>query len=112
MLGKGSLLAMAAAVMLSGCVAKSDSLAKVAEMDGLRQEMTGVEDRKKAAEKALAAEKQKNAGLEKKVAELEKEKTSLLQENANVKNTENSLVAELRLRSATVPSRSRSSRTS
>jgi len=87
MIGKGSLLAMAAAVMLSGCVAKSDYLAKVAEIDGLRQEVAGVEDRKKAAEKALAGEKQRVADLEKKIAELEKEKASLQQQNANIKST-------------------------
>jgi len=87
MIGKGSLLAMAAAVMLSGCVAKSDYLAKVAEIDGLRQEVAGVEDRKKAAEKALAGEKQRVADLEKKIAGLEKEKASLQQQNANIKST-------------------------
>jgi len=81
------LLAMAAAVMLSGCVAKSDYLAKVAEIDGLRQEVAGVEDRKKSAERALAEEKQKSGDLEKKVAELEKQKAALQQENANIKST-------------------------
>jgi chemotaxis protein MotB len=77
---KATLLVLAAAVALSGCVAKSDFLAKVSELD--------------ATKKDLADEKKKNgeisanlADLEKQKAALEKEKTALQQENANIKST-------------------------
>ncbi len=72
---------------LSGCVWKSDYTAKLAELEGVRNEKIGLEDKLKGTEKQLADQKQKTADLEKQKAELEKEKAALQQENANIKST-------------------------
>jgi chemotaxis protein MotB len=77
---KATLLVLAAAVALSGCVAKSDFLAKVSELDETKKELA--DEKKKNGD--LSA---KLADLEKQKAALEKEKTALQQENANIKST-------------------------
>lgn len=77
---KVALLLLITVVMLSGCVAKSDFLAKVAELDGVKKDLAGTE-------KSLADEKKKSDGLTEKVADLEKQKAALQQENENIKST-------------------------
>ena len=90
-----------AVLMLSGCVMKSDYMAKVAELEGLQKDKAGLEEKNKATEKALADQQQQyadllkakeglekeKADLEKDKADLEKEKAGLLQESANIKST-------------------------
>lgn len=73
--------------MLSGCVAKSDYTARVADIEGLKKTGAGLEEKNQALEKALAEQQKKNEELEKQKAELEKQKAALQQENANIKST-------------------------
>lgn len=96
----GALLVLAAAILLMGCVAKSDFVAKVAELDAAKKDLADLDAKQKGTEKSLADEKKKNedltakaadlekakAGLEKEKAGLEKEKAALMQENANIKS--------------------------
>ena len=91
---KGVLLVLAAAVVLTGCVAKSDFLAKSAELDATKKDLANLEEKQKGTEKSLVDEKKKSADLEQQKAELEKakaglekEKAALQQENANIKST-------------------------
>jgi len=86
--------ALIAVLMLSGCVAKSDYLARVADINGLSKTAASLEEKNKALEKALAEQQKKNEELtkqkeelEKQKAELEKQKAALQQENANIKST-------------------------
>jgi len=97
---KGALLVLAAAVLLTGCVAKSDFVAKSAELDATKKDLAGLEEKQKGTEKSLADEKKKNEELNAKAADLEKqkvelektkaglekEKAALQQENANIKS--------------------------
>jgi len=90
---KVALLMLVAIFTLSGCVAKSDFTAKVAELDSTKSDLANLEAKQKGTEKSLADEKKKNeeltakaADLEKQKAGLEKEKAALLQENANIKS--------------------------
>lgn len=83
-----------AALALSGCVLKSDYKAKLAELEGVRNEKAGLEDKLRGTEKQLADQQQKTADLEKQKADLEKqkaglekEKAALQAENANIKST-------------------------
>lgn len=93
MVRKSGLLVLIAAVALSGCVAKSDFLAKSAELDAAKKDLASLEEKQKGTEKSLADEKKKSSDLEKQKADLEKaraglekEKAALLQENANIKS--------------------------
>jgi chemotaxis protein MotB len=81
------LLVATGTLVFSGCVWKSDFNAKLAEIDGLKTDVAGLEERQKSTEKALAGEKQKIADLEAKIAGLEREKAVLQRENANVLST-------------------------
>ena len=74
-------------LMLSGCVMKSDYMARLADIEELKKTGEGLE-------KGLAEQQKKNEELtkqkeelEKQKAELEKQKAALLQENANIKST-------------------------
>jgi len=74
-------------LMLSGCVMKSDYMARLADIEELKKTGEGLE-------KGLAEQQQKNdeltkqkEELEKQKAELEKQKAALQQENANIKST-------------------------
>ena len=76
-----------AVLMLSGCVMKSDYMARLADIEELKKTGEGLE-------KGLAEQQKKNEELtkqkeelEKQKAELEKQKAALLQENANIKST-------------------------
>jgi chemotaxis protein MotB len=76
-----------AVLMLSGCVMKSDYVARLADIEELKKTGEGLE-------KGLAEQQKKNEELtkqkeelEKQKAELEKQKAALLQENANIKST-------------------------
>ncbi|MEK6745125.1 MAG: OmpA family protein [Nitrospirota bacterium] len=82
-----ALLMLVAVVMLSGCVAKSDFLAKVSELDGVKKDLASLDAKQKGTEKSLADEKKKSDDLTAKVADLEKQKAALQQENANIKST-------------------------
>jgi len=73
-------LMLLAVVMLSGCVAKSDFLAKVAELDGVQKEKAGLEEQNRAKDKDIA-------GLKQQVNDLTKQKEQLEKENANIKST-------------------------
>lgn len=84
---KIALLMLVAFVMLSGCVAKSDFLAKVSELDGAKKDLANLDAKQKGTEKSLADEKKKSDDLTAKVADLEKQKAALQQENANIKST-------------------------
>lgn len=93
MVRKTALLVLAAAVMLTGCVAKSDFVKKSAELDATKKELSDLDAKQKATEKSLADETSKREGLEKQVAELEKQKadlekerSALQKENANIKS--------------------------
>jgi chemotaxis protein MotB len=77
---KVSLLMLVAVTMLSGCVAKSDYLAKVAELDGLQKEKAGLEEQNRAKDKDIVDVKQQ-------VSDLTKQKEQLEKENANIKST-------------------------
>jgi chemotaxis protein MotB len=78
---------LVAVVMLSGCVAKSDFVAKVAELDGVKKDLASLDEKQKGTEKSLAEEKKKSDELAKQKEQLEKEKAALQQENANIKST-------------------------
>lgn len=74
-------------LMLSGCVMKSDYMARLADIEELKKTGEGLE-------KTLAEQQKKNEELtnqkeelEKQKAELEKQKAALQQENANIKST-------------------------
>ena len=76
-----------AVLMLSGCVMKSDYMARLADIEELKKTGEGLE-------KGLAEQQKKNEELtkqkeelEKQKAELEKQKAALQQENANIKST-------------------------
>lgn len=84
---KAGMLMLVAVVMLSGCVAKSDFLAKVSELDGVKKDLASLDAKQKGTEKSLADEKKKSDDLTAKVADLEKQKAALQQENANIKST-------------------------
>jgi chemotaxis protein MotB len=84
---KVSLLVLAAAVMLSGCVAKSEYIAKCVELEGAQKDLAGLEEKNKALDKALVEQKQKSDDLAKQKEQLEKEKAALQQENVNIKST-------------------------
>jgi len=75
-----ALLMLVAVVALSGCVAKSDFLAKVAELEGVQKEKTGLEEQNRAKDKDIA-------GLKQQVSDLTKQKEQLEKENANIKST-------------------------
>ncbi len=75
---------LAALLMLSGCVMKSDYLARVADIEGLKKTGEGLE-------KALAEQQQKNEELTKQKAELEKQKTDLERQKANL-TAENAMI--------------------
>ncbi len=75
---------LAALLMLSGCVMKSDYLARVADIEGLKKTGEGLE-------KALAEQQQKNEELTKQKAELEKQKTDLERQKANL-TVENAMI--------------------
>ncbi len=77
---KIALSLLVAVVMLSGCVAKSDFLAKVAELDGVQKEKAGLEEQNRAKDKDIADLKQQ-------VGDLTKQKEQLEKENANIKST-------------------------
>jgi len=74
-----ALLLLVAVVMLSGCVAKSDFVAKVAELDGVKKDLASLDEKQKGTEKSLADEKKKSDDLTAKVADLEKQKAVLRQ---------------------------------
>ncbi len=85
---------LVAVLMLSGCVMKSDYLARLADIEGLQKNKASLEEKTQATEKALAEQQKKNEELtkqkeelEKQKAELEKQKAALQQENANIKST-------------------------
>lgn len=82
-----ALLLLIAVIMLSGCVAKSDFVAKVSELDGVKKDLASLDEKQKGTEKSLADEKKKSDDLTAKVADLEKQKAVLQQENANIKST-------------------------
>ena len=69
-----------ALVMFSGCVAKSDYLARVAEIDGLQKSVAGLEEQGKAKDKDIA-------GLKQQIGDMTKQKEQLEKENANIKST-------------------------
>ena len=75
-----ALLMLMAVVALSGCVAKTDFLAKVAELEGVQKEKTGLEEQNRAKDKSIADLKQQ-------VGDLTKQKEQLEKENANIKST-------------------------
>lgn len=78
---------LAVAITQSGCVMKSDFLAKVAELDTTKKDLANLNDKQKSTEQSLTDERKKSDDLAAKVADLEKQKTALLQENANIKTT-------------------------
>ena len=81
------LLVLVFAFTLSGCVWKSDYKAKLAEIEGLQNNMTGLEAQGRAKDKEIAGLKQQVAELSKQKEQLEREKASLQQENSNIKTT-------------------------
>ncbi|MDH4164104.1 MAG: OmpA family protein [Nitrospirota bacterium] len=81
------LFAVMTALLLSGCVMKSEYTTKLAENEGLKRDLSGLETKSQATEKELADLKQKHDELTKQKEQLEKEKAVLQQENANIKST-------------------------
>lgn len=77
---KIALSLLVAVVMLSGCVAKSDFLSKVSELDGVQKEKAGLEEQNRAKDKDIT-------GLKQQVSDLTKQKEQLEKENANIKST-------------------------
>jgi chemotaxis protein MotB len=67
------------ALMLSGCVWKSEYKSKLAEIEGLQQQRTTLEEKLKATEKELASVKQN-------YEELLMQKNALAEENAAIKS--------------------------
>ena len=83
----GAAIIATIALMLSGCVLKSDYNAKFAEAEGLEKDLASLSDRHSITEKELENLKKMYGGLAKEKEQLEKEKKELEQENANIKST-------------------------
>lgn len=84
---KNLLIVFWSVVMLTGCVLKSDFDKKLLEIDGLKKDIAGLEDKNKKNEDALSELRKQYDELLKQKEQLEKEKAALQQENANIKTT-------------------------
>jgi chemotaxis protein MotB len=81
-------------LLLSGCVMKSDYLARVADIEGLQKDKAGLEAKNKATETALAEQQKKNEELAKQKEELEKQKAELEKQKADLEKQKANLMAE------------------
>src|SRR5512139_2535492 len=80
-------VALTVVLMLSSCVWKSDYKAKLAEIDGLQQNIAGLEDQNRSKDREIAGLKQQVSDLTMQKERLEKEKEILKQENVDIKST-------------------------